>query len=92
MIKVEVVERREQLIQSAEVVAQLAVNRKIVAQHVSKLQADHEIRKLGLDRQAVDSARGAYVLHAGVNGGRQAAQGPPGAMPSARRSDDHESG
>jgi hypothetical protein len=46
VITVEAMERREQLIQSAEVVAQLAVNRRIVAQHVSKLEADHEIRKV----------------------------------------------
>ena len=38
--------RREQLIASAEAVAALATNRTIVPQHVSKLEADHEIRKI----------------------------------------------
>lgn len=39
-------DRREQLIQCAEAVASLAKNRKIVAQHVSKVENDHEIRKV----------------------------------------------
>jgi len=39
-------DRREQLIACAEAVAALATNRNIVAQHVSKVEADHEVRRV----------------------------------------------
>jgi hypothetical protein len=38
--------RRDQLVACAEAVAALATNRTITPQHVSKLEADHEIRKI----------------------------------------------
>lgn len=39
-------DRRDQLIRCAEAVSALATERSIVAQHVSKLKCDHEIRKV----------------------------------------------